>query len=85
VVVVRRLAGHVGVPARRQVESLEDVQVGEQVECAEDGGPTDAQATIARFIDQVSCGEVALSLLDESRYGTAGLGEAVSASIERCD
>ena len=44
VVVVRGLAGHVGVITGRQVESLDRPQLGEDVERPEDRGAPDAEA-----------------------------------------
>lgn len=82
VVVMCWLTGHVGVLAGREIEPLEDAQIGEQIQCAEYGGPTDAQATIAHVIYEVCRREVALTSCDQVRDGTTGLGEPVSGLIE---
>ncbi len=82
VVVMGRFAWNIGVLAGRQIQALQDLQVREQVKCAEDGGPTDAQATVARLIYQVRRREVAVTLLDQLRDGATGFGEPVSGLIE---
>ena len=52
------------------------VAVREQFKDAEDGGATDAEASLARVGDEVSCREVAASLGNERRKFTARTGKA---------
>ncbi len=81
-VVMGRLAGNVGVLTGGQIKAFQDVQVGEQVECPKYRRSTDAQAAIARLIDEVGRREVALALLDQLRDSATWLREPVSGEIE---
>ena len=70
------LTRHVGVPAIWQVNALNESLLGEQVEEAEDGGATNAKATLTRIGDEVGRREVAISLGNERRNLTARTGKA---------
>jgi len=54
-VVVDRLADDIGVVAGGQVDPLEQAQIGEQVERAEDGGPPDRDIVAFSVVEQVGC------------------------------
>lgn len=76
VVVMGRLARHVGVPAIWQVNALNEPLLGEQVEEAEDGGAANAEASPTRIGDEVGRREVAVALGNECRNLTARTGKA---------
>ena len=76
VVVMGWLTRHVGVPAIWQVNALNESLLGEQVEEAEDGGATNAKATLTRIGDEVGRREVAVALGNERRNLTARTGKA---------
>lgn len=70
------LARHVGMPAIRQVDALNEPLLGEQVEEAEDGGASNAEASLARISDKVGRREVTVALGNERRNLTARTGKA---------
>lgn len=82
VVVMGRFARHIGVLTGRQVEALQDLEVGEEVQRPEDGGTTDTQATVARLIDEVRRREVTVALLDQVGDGATRFGEPITGLIE---
>jgi hypothetical protein len=76
VVVMGWLTRHVGVPAIWQVNALNESLLGEQVEEAEDGGATNAEASLTCVGDEVGRREVAVALGNERRNLTARTGKA---------
>ena len=82
VVVVRRLAGHVGVVAGRQIESFDRPQLGEHVQRPEDRGSPDPQAAAIGVVDQVGGGEVAVASGDQVDDGPSGRGRAIAGPAE---
>jgi hypothetical protein len=75
VVMMCWLARHIGVPAIGQVDALYESLLGEEVEEAEDRGAANAEATLGRVSDEISCCEVAASPTDEGRNLTAWSGK----------
>jgi len=76
VVMVRRLARHVGVPAIWQVNALNEPLLGEKVEEAEDGGAANPEASLTCVGDEVGRREVTVALANERRNLTARTGKA---------
>jgi len=70
------LTRHVGVPAIWQVNALNESLLGEQVEEAEDGGATNAEASPTRIGDEVGRREVAVALGNECGNLTARTSKA---------
>jgi len=70
------LTRHVGVPAIWQVNALNESLLGEQVEEAEDGGATNAEASLVCVGDEVGRREVTTALCNECRNLTARTGKA---------
>jgi hypothetical protein len=82
VVVMRRLAGDVGMLARGQVDALDEVELGKQVEGAEDGRPADGQALDPGCSHEIGCREVAIPIGDQPGHGAARLGHPMRAAIQ---
>jgi hypothetical protein len=81
-VVTGWLAGHVGVLSREQVEALENVELREEVQGAEDRGTADAQPAGPGVSHEVRRGEVTFAGYDELRHGATGPGKPVSGAVE---
>ena len=84
-VVVGGLAGHEGMAARRQVHALDEAEVGQDVERAEQGRPGDPEPSPARLHEQVLGGEMRTPARDEPGERTAGTGQPVAGTIQRGD
>lgn len=82
VVLAERRADDVGVLAGGQVEPLEGVEVGEQVECTEERRPPDAHATGTHVVQKLSGGEVSLPFADQLGNGTPRLGQAMAGPLQ---
>ena len=82
VVVMSWLARHVGVLATRQVDPLDGVQIGEQVEGPEDRRPPDPEATPSRVDHEVGCREVRSSSGDQLRDRSPGIGRSIAGVVE---
>src|SRR5437870_1777956 len=65
-VVMRRLAADVGVLPAGQVDPLDQVEAGQQLQRAEDGRPTEPGALTPRRAQEILGGEVALPLSDQA-------------------
>ena len=85
VVVARGGTGHVGMLARGQVEALQDVQLGEEVECPKDRGAADAQAACSGVSDEVRGREVTAPRDDELGDREARLGQPMAGPVESRD
>lgn len=85
VVMVRRQTGHVRMLARRQIDTLEQSKVREEVERAEDRGPADAKLAGLGLSDDVVGGEVAGAAGDELGHDTPRLSEPVASGPECVD
>ena len=83
VMVVSRLAGHVGVLAGRQVEPFDQPELLEQVERPEDRRPSDPQPAGARVGDEIGGGEVAAALGDELGHRAARRRHPVPGIVQR--
>ena len=81
--VVRGLAGDVGVLAGREIEPLDGVQVGKDVERPEDGGPTDPQTPGSRVRDEIGRGEGSVPSRDEIRDRTPSARPPIAGVAER--
>ena len=82
VVVVGRLAGDVGVLARRQVEALHGAEFLEQVERAEDRRPADPEPSAPGVGDEVCRGERPRTRRDEFRDDPPRSGHPVPRVVE---
>lgn len=80
--VMAGLARNVGVLTGGQIEALEDIEPGEQVERAEDRGAAESQPPNPRIADQVSCREMALARADELNDGAARFGQPVPGAVK---
>ena len=83
--VMGRLAADVGMLAGRQVEALDDTQLGEHLERPEDGGSADAQAAVVGRRDELGRGEVAFLVGDQRGQRPARLGQPVPSTIKGVD
>lgn len=81
-VVVAGLAGHVGVLAGRQVDALDEVEVGQHLEGPEDGRAPDGETTFTGRIDEIRRREVTGAIGDELCHGAARLGHAVITAVQ---
>lgn len=82
VVVMGRGTPDVGVLPARQVDPLDDPDLGEDVQRAEDGRASDAETTRACLGDEVRGRKVAGLVGDELRDGAARLGQAVTGAVQ---
>ena len=78
-----RLAGHERVAARRQVQPLDDAEVGEDVQRAEDRGPAEPEPTAPRLLEELLGREMATAARDEPGERAAGRGQPVAGGPER--
>jgi hypothetical protein len=81
-VVVGALARYVGMVPGGQVQALEEVQLGEQVQGTEDRRPRDPQTTCPGIVQQARGREEAFPRCDELCDSAARLGEYVSGPIQ---
>ena len=84
-VVATRAAGHVGVLAGGEVDPLEDLELGQQVEDAEDRRPPDAEAPHPGVLDEVRGSEMTFARGDELGDHAPRLRQAVAGRIHRLD
>ena len=85
VMVMLRQAGDVGVIAGRQVDPLEDLELGEELERTEDGRPADTQIPGSGILDEVTGREVACARCDQLGYHATRLGQAVAGATHGVD
>ena len=85
VVVVRRLAAHIGVLAIRQVKPLHRAEVLQHLQRPEDRRAADAELPRPSIPDQLGGREVAILVSDEGSDGPARLSQAIAGSIEGGD
>jgi hypothetical protein len=83
VMVLFRRAAHVGVVARWQIESLERVQLGQEIEIAKDGGAPEPQSSPARIFDEVRGREVASACRDQVRDRPARVRDPMTGTRDR--
>jgi hypothetical protein len=81
--VMSRRAWHICMLTGRQVEPFHDPELGQQIQRAEERGPTDAESSAPRGGLELGRGEVAAVLGDQICDGTARPGQAIAAGIER--
>jgi hypothetical protein len=81
VMVVRRLAWNIGVPAIWKINPLDEVLVGEELKETEDGGASDSESAPFGVSQEVGGGEVPLPQFDQGGKLTARPGEADPSSI----
>ena len=81
-VMVDRFAADVGVAAIGEVDALDHAQRREQVQGTEDGGSADPEPAIARGVDEVGGGEVAVVMGDELGDLAPRLRKPVAGAIE---
>ena len=78
-------AGHVGVLAGGEIDPLEDLELGQQVEDAEDRRPADPEASHPGVLDEVCGREMAFTRGDEVGHHAPRLRQAVAGGIHRLD
>ena len=83
VVVVDGLAGYVGMLTGRQVEALDRVEIGQDVERPEDRRATDAEPPLAGVRHEVGRREMPVARGDQVGDRAACLGQPVSGVVER--
>ena len=83
VVVMDRLAGDVRVLAGRQVDALDGMQLGQDVERPEDRRPADAEPVGPGVGDEIGGGEVPVPVGDERRDRPPRAGQAIAGVVER--
>lgn len=77
-VVMGGLAGDVRVLAGGEVDPLNDAQLGENVQCAEDRGAADTKSALARILREVGGGEVTRSRREQGGHGTPRTGQPIA-------
>ena len=80
--VVNRLALDVGMVAAREVNPLNRIELGEQLECPEDRSAPDVETPFPGIVDEVCCCEMTASIGDQPGHDPARLGESVAGSIQ---
>ncbi len=80
--VVIRPAGDVSMLARGQVEPLEQAELHEQIERAEDGRPTDATASCVRVRQQIGRREVPGLAGHQTGHHATWSGQATRAALQ---
>ena len=73
---MRGFARDVGVSTVGEVNSLNEVLVGENLEEAEDGGPPNAEAVLLGIGEEIGGGEVPLAPCDQGGEFTSRPGKA---------
>lgn len=81
-VVMDGVAGDVRVVAARQVDPLDRSQLGQDVERPEDGGASDAEATVVCVVDEVGRREMAVPARDQVHDRTAGGRRSIAGATE---
>jgi len=79
------LARDIGVSAVGEVNSLDEVLVGEEFEKTEDGGAPDAEAALLGVGEEVGGGEVPLPTCDQGGELTARPGKAYPRLVKRLE
>ena len=79
------LARDIGVSAVGEVNSLDEVPVGEEFEETEDGGAPDAEAALLGVGEEVSGGEVPLPPCDQGGEFAARPGKANPRLVKRLE
>ena len=82
-VVMDRGAPDVGVLAGRQVEALDDPELGQDLEGAEDRRAADPEAAVPGLTHQVGRGEMPGPVRDELCQRPARCGQSITGAIER--
>ncbi len=82
VVVMTGFARDVRVLAAGQVDALQQIELGQQVERAKDGGTTDARSADTSILDEVRGSEVAFARGNKVRHSTARLGQSVPGRVK---
>ena len=85
VMVMRGLAGDIGMPTVGEVDALDEPAVGEQFEEAEDGGPPDAELVRLGVGEKICGGEVPAATADQGRQVAARPGQADPRLVERLE
>jgi len=83
--VMRGFARDVGVSTVGEVNSLNEVLVGENLEEAEDGGPPNAEAVLLGIGEEIGGGEVPLASCDECGKLTPRSSEADPRLVKRLE
>ena len=78
-------AGHVGVLAGGEIDPLEDLELGQQVEDAEDRRTADPEAPHPGVLDEVRGSEMTFARGDEVGDDAPRLRQAVAGRIHRLD
>jgi len=82
VVMVGRLADDVGVFAVREVQTLDEPELLEQLQCAEDGRAPDAEASSFCLTDKLERSEVVPALGDHLGHDAARLRDVVAGLVQ---
>jgi hypothetical protein len=85
VMVMRWLARDVGVSTVGQVNSFDEVLLGEEFEKTEDGGAPNTEAALLGVGEEVGGGEVTLAPCDEGGKLTAWPGKAYPRLVKRLE
>jgi hypothetical protein len=85
VVVMRRLADHVGMLAGREIETLDGTESLQDLERAEDRGPPDAESPGASGGDKLGCREMTGLVSDQDGQGATRLRQTVAGAVEGRD
>ena len=85
VMVVGPGAGNVRMFAAREVQPLDDPELGQQFESPEEGRPADSDPAVTGEALEIGRREVTRLLRDEIRDGTPGLGQAVAGEVQGSD
>jgi hypothetical protein len=85
VMVMRWLARDVGVSTVGEVNSFDEVLVGEEFEKTEDGGAPNTEAALLGVGEEVGGGEVTLAPCDEGGKLTAWPGKAYPRLVKRLE
>ena len=68
-----------------QVDTLQQLQLGEEVERTENRSPADAELLLLGLGDEVVGSEVARALADELGHDTPGLGQPIAGRAQGLD
>jgi hypothetical protein len=82
-VVMRRLAADVGVLPAGQIDALDQIKAGQQLQRAEDGGATEAGALTPGRPKEVLGGEMTLPLGNQPGHAATGGGNPISMLLQR--
>ena len=81
-VVMRGFTRHVGMFATGQVDPLDGVYLGEQIECPEDRRPSDPESTPSRVGHEIGGGEVRRPSRDQLCDRAPGIGRSIAGVVE---